>query len=269
MCGIVGYIGNEPLISFLLNGLSKLEYRGYDSAGIAAHKGDSIKIYKAQGKLDNLKADLKDNIEDETSDIVKQTYNRTMAHYKDADEKHDRSKNPECSKIVQRIGKYSSEHEAAVAHDAFVLWYGLSNRLNYKQFKRPVSLEELNLILKPKEETCGKLTRPDCYKCKWHLEIPEKPIIRCRNQFAEIHPYRVALEHGWWNFPFIDPLWLESCDSFMPTIGASSVIIDNGESMEVIVKENKSDILTKKEKISGESLRKEEQGAAQKEFKGD
>lgn len=65
MCGIVGYIGNEPLLSFLLNGLSKLEYRGYDSAGIAIHKQDSIKIFKAQGKLDNLKNILKGNSKDE------------------------------------------------------------------------------------------------------------------------------------------------------------------------------------------------------------
>ena len=45
VCGIVGYIGNEPLLSFLLNGLSKLEYRGYDSAGIAIHKQDAIKVW--------------------------------------------------------------------------------------------------------------------------------------------------------------------------------------------------------------------------------
>ena len=69
MCGIVGYIGKEPLISFLLNGLSKLEYRGYDSAGIAIHKQDSIKVFKAQGKLDNLKNILKDNEEDEKAFI--------------------------------------------------------------------------------------------------------------------------------------------------------------------------------------------------------
>jgi len=65
VCGIVGYIGNEPLISFLLNGLSKLEYRGYDSAGVAIHKKDSIRVFKAQGKLDNLKDILKGNTEDE------------------------------------------------------------------------------------------------------------------------------------------------------------------------------------------------------------
>lgn len=69
MCGIVGYIGNEPLISYLLSGLSNLEYRGYDSAGIAVHVGDSIKIFKAQGKLDNLKSILKDKTAEENAKI--------------------------------------------------------------------------------------------------------------------------------------------------------------------------------------------------------
>lgn len=69
MCGIVGYIGNEPLFSFLLNGLSKLEYRGYDSAGIAIHKHDSIEVFKAQGKLDNLKEILKNNTEDQKASM--------------------------------------------------------------------------------------------------------------------------------------------------------------------------------------------------------
>lgn len=37
MCGIVGYVGSKPVIDILLNGLSKLEYRGYDSAGVAVN----------------------------------------------------------------------------------------------------------------------------------------------------------------------------------------------------------------------------------------
>lgn len=53
MCGIVGYVGEEQAAPILLNGLSKLEYRGYDSAGIAVRNDDTgkIEIVKAKGRL--------------------------------------------------------------------------------------------------------------------------------------------------------------------------------------------------------------------------
>ncbi len=51
MCGIVGYIGEAQAAPILLDGLSKLEYRGYDSAGIAVYDGENIKVQKATGRL--------------------------------------------------------------------------------------------------------------------------------------------------------------------------------------------------------------------------
>lgn len=60
MCGIVGYIGQEQAAPILLKGLSKLEYRGYDSAGVAVYDGNEIEVVKAKGRLDALR-DLTDD----------------------------------------------------------------------------------------------------------------------------------------------------------------------------------------------------------------
>ncbi len=51
MCGIVGYVGEEQAAPFLLNGLQKLEYRGYDSAGVAVYNGTGLHVVKSKGRL--------------------------------------------------------------------------------------------------------------------------------------------------------------------------------------------------------------------------
>ncbi|MBL6976338.1 MAG: glutamine--fructose-6-phosphate aminotransferase, partial [Deltaproteobacteria bacterium] len=58
MCGIVGYVGPRDCAGILLKGLKSLEYRGYDSAGLAVLQDDDIAVRRASGKLMNLEATL-------------------------------------------------------------------------------------------------------------------------------------------------------------------------------------------------------------------
>src|SRR3989338_9911868 len=59
MCGIVGYVGKKEVIPILLEGLHCLEYRGYDSTGIAFHEGKNLNVLKSVGKLTKLEDLLK------------------------------------------------------------------------------------------------------------------------------------------------------------------------------------------------------------------
>ena len=61
MCGITAYCGNGFALPFLMQGLSKLEYRGYDSAGITILEKDGLKTIKCKGRLKNLEDKLQDH----------------------------------------------------------------------------------------------------------------------------------------------------------------------------------------------------------------
>jgi glutamine---fructose-6-phosphate transaminase (isomerizing) len=58
MCGIVGYVGRQDGVPILMEGLQRLEYRGYDSAGVAVAKNGALRVHKAQGKVRDLAAAL-------------------------------------------------------------------------------------------------------------------------------------------------------------------------------------------------------------------
>ena len=62
MCGIVGYIGSEDSKEVLLKGLEKLEYRGYDSAGIAVMGENGVQVFKEKGRIADLRNIVNDGV---------------------------------------------------------------------------------------------------------------------------------------------------------------------------------------------------------------
>lgn len=78
MCGIVGYIGEQDSKEILLKGLERLEYRGYDSAGIAVRNGEGIKVFKEKGRI----ADLRGVVEESTTGNTGIGHTRWATHGK-------------------------------------------------------------------------------------------------------------------------------------------------------------------------------------------
>ncbi|MFL5406153.1 MAG: glutamine--fructose-6-phosphate aminotransferase, partial [Myxococcales bacterium] len=83
MCGIVGYVGDEECASLLVDGLRKLEYRGYDSAGLAVLGKDGLSVIRAKGKLQNLENRLRDSMPQGATGIG---HTRWATHGKPSDE---------------------------------------------------------------------------------------------------------------------------------------------------------------------------------------
>ena len=69
MCGIVGYIGSSNAIDIILNGLETLEYRGYDSSGIAFLDNNKIDVVKTVGRISNLREKLESEYKNKISNI--------------------------------------------------------------------------------------------------------------------------------------------------------------------------------------------------------
>lgn len=90
MCGIVGYIGKNKAVPYLLEGLEKLEYRGYDSAGVAVIENGELSTVKAAGRLENLKRKL--SLEGEKTASIGIGHTRWATH----GEPSDANSHPHC-----------------------------------------------------------------------------------------------------------------------------------------------------------------------------
>ena len=130
MCGIVGYIGSKKAYPILIKGLKRLEYRGYDSAGVAmiSDSGD-LNVYKAKGKVDNLTDYCNDK---EVSGCVGIAHTRWATH----GEPSARNAHPH----------YSSTHNLAIIHNGIIENYAdIKTQLQAKgvEFKSDTDTEVL------------------------------------------------------------------------------------------------------------------------------
>ena len=113
MCGIVGYIGENQAVPVLLNGLSKLEYRGYDSAGISVYH-DGIHTIKVKGKL----AGLREKVEkdDKKSSHIGIGHTRWATH----GEPSQINAHPHVSGNCSRSGSGAVESEVVGVHNGII-----------------------------------------------------------------------------------------------------------------------------------------------------
>lgn len=108
MCGIIGYVGAESCAHILLNGLEKLEYRGYDSAGIAVLEHNRIEVYKEKGRLAALSAALQGGARLTATTGIGHT--RWATHGKPS----QKNAHPHCS----NNGKYAIVHNGIIENYA-------------------------------------------------------------------------------------------------------------------------------------------------------
>lgn len=136
MCGIVGYVGKNQAPSILIDGLNKLEYRGYDSAGIAVHDGQNINILKTKGRLSNL---IKLVIENPLTGTLGIGHTRWATHGAPSD--------------VNSHPHMSEDHVIAVVHNGIIE--------NYMEIKAELLEKGYHFISETDTETIAHLI--DCY----------------------------------------------------------------------------------------------------------
>lgn len=121
MCGIVGYIGNRKAIPVLINGLSKLEYRGYDSAGVSVNEGGTLKVIKCKGRLSCLEDLL---VDEELNSCMGIGHTRWATH----GEPNDVNSHPHISQSGEIVVVHNGIIENYIQIKEFLIGQGYSFR---------------------------------------------------------------------------------------------------------------------------------------------
>ena len=116
MCGIVGYVGNQEAVPILLGGLAKLEYRGYDSAGVAVMQGGKIAVRRSVGKLANLQKSLK---EKELNGLVGIGHTRWATHGKPSEQNAHPHRSQGCVLVHNGIIENYQPLKQQLEHDGY------------------------------------------------------------------------------------------------------------------------------------------------------
>ena len=158
MCGIVGYIGYKNSKNILLDGLKELEYRGYDSAGIAIIEKDDILTFKAVGKLENLR--------EKTKNIEIKDFSIGIGHTRWAT--HG---NPTELNAHPHLGKYSY-----VVHNGIIE--------NYKELKDELISQGVKFLSQTDTEVIVHLYEKNYEKIKDEFQAFQKTISELKGAYA-------------------------------------------------------------------------------------
>ena len=213
MCGIVGYIGHKDTTKILINGLKELEYRGYDSAGIALLNQDTIDVYKSLGKLSNLEEKL-------SHSNIKENYSLGIGHTRWAT--HGK---PTQLNAHPHLGKYSH-----VVHNGIIE--------NYKELKDILIKENHNFISQTDSEVIVHLFEYYYNRLKDPIQAFKKTINDLKGAYSillisKVQPNCIFFfKHG---SPLIvgngfskDEVFFASSDSALIGLTSSVVYLEDG-----------------------------------------
>lgn len=210
MCGIVGYIGKKEKKNIILNGLKELEYRGYDSAGMAIIMGNEMSYYKAVGKLENLANKMKECQYQGIGVAIGHT--RWATHGK-----------PTEINAHPHLGEYS-----------FVIHNGIIE--NYKELKDELEASGVKFLSQTDTEVIVHLFEEYNKSAKTLFEAYKKTISRLKGAYATLLVTKAAPDEIFFAknaAPLIiardgDEIYLSSSDSPLIGLAKEAIYLEDG-----------------------------------------